>query len=314
MENKYRNMMDEVQAPEGLRESVMNMTERERAKKTRSTPVRVLMAAACICALLVVGAVAAEALIFDFVHVYGSENPQTVYVRMRGDEENEPEEMNVLYEVVGDDAMRNIPLSELSQAIQDFAEQHKEEEWYGENLTFDSWEEAEKYIGRELADNAVLEQAEYFPSSYRYISEDQNVEGNCIVGPFIKYGELSSVDVDAKYSLPYPNAKIGGINNIIMKVEADLYIGYDLPMNPNYVLIDSGHWAVAGQESYLTANGLEAVIIDVKDVQDGEIQSNGSYHAFFFLRGVRFKLEVGYWGDRAEPVLTTLKQVLDAYQ
>lgn len=311
MENKYRNMMDEVQAPESLRESVMDMIEKERTQKARPAPVRALMAAACICALLVVGAVAVEALIFDFVHVYGSENPQTVYVRMKNGEDGELEEMDVLYEVVGDDAMREIPLSELSPAMQDFAEQHKGEEWYGENLAFDSWEAAEEYIGRELADNALLEQAEYTRLQY---GREPYVEGNCIVGSFIKYGELSSMDVAARYSLPYPNAKMGEINNIIMNVEADLYIGYDLPMNPSWVVIDNGYWSVAGQESYLTANGLETVIIDVKDVRDGEIQSNGSYRAFFFLRGVRFKLEVGYWGNRAEPILTTLKQVLDAYQ
>lgn len=301
-----------LEALDHLDPALMEDMDGQTTVKRRSAPVRVLLVAACVGALLVTAVVAAEALGFDFVRIFGSSEEKTVYVKIRGDDSTEEwEEMGLLYEVYGSGNMKNIPLRELSPAIQEIQEQYKDEDWYGENLAFDSWEEAEEYIGRELADNALLAQAEYTRLQY---GPEPHVEGNCIVGPFFTYGELSSMDVAARYSLPYPNAKMGEINNIIMEVEADLYIGYDLPMNPDYAFIDNGYWAVAGQESYLTVNGLEAVIIDVKDVRDGEIQSDGSYHAFFFLRGVRFKLKVGYWGDRAEPILTTLKQVLDAYQ
>lgn len=293
---------------------LLEESERTVGKKRRPAPVRALLAAACICALLVVGAVAAEVAGFDFVRIFGAQEEESAcYVILRGDDgAEELEEMNYLYMVYGSGAMKNIPLRELSPALQELQEQYKDMDWHTELLGFDSWAEAEEYIGRELADNAVLDQAEYELSNRR--TENQSVEGNCIVSASVKYGVLESMDVNARYSLPYPNAKIGEINNIIMNVEADLDIGDELPMCPDVGYIDNGYWAVAGQESYLTANGLEAVIIDIKDVQDGEIQSNGCYHAFFFLRGVRFKLEVGYWGNRAEPILTTLKQVLDAYQ
>lgn len=294
--------------PELLEES-----EKTMGKKRRPAPVRALMAAACICALLIIGSVAVELLEFDFVHIFGEqEEKKTVYMRIEGDEE--AKEMGLVYEVNGSGAVKNIPLSDLSPALQELQEQYKEEDWYTQDLAFGSWEEAEEYIGHEISDNAVLDQAEYVPSTYGIVEHSREVEGNCIVFAAVKHGELNSVDVHAQYRLSIPGAKDEDTESIHVSVEAHLFTGDELPMYPVFMLIDNGHLTAAGQESYLTANGLEAVIIDVKDVQDGEIQSNGSYHAFFFLRGVRFKLEVGYWGDRAEPVLTTLKQVLDAYQ
>lgn len=281
--------------------------------KRRSTPMRVVLAAACVCALLVTAVVAAEAMGFDFVRIWGNPEEKTVYVKIRGDDSAEEwEEMGLLYEVYGSGNVKNIPLRELSPAIQEIQEQYKDEDWYTEQVSFDSWTEAEEFVGREISDNAVLEEAEYELSTI-WKDREPYQEGNCIVGAFIKYGKLDSVDLRAEYKLPLPGTEDGEYTSV--SVRADLYIGKDLPLNPDFGYIDNGYWTVEGQEDYLTSNGLETVILDVKMVQDEQISEGGQYHAFFFLRGVSFRVEVNYWGpEEQETVLTGLKEVLDNFK
>lgn len=281
------------------------------AGKRRSVPVRVLLVAACVTALLLVGPAAAKVMGFDFVRIFGGPEEKIVYVKKNYDGTEEWGETGLLYEVYGSGNAKNIPLSELSPAIQEIQEQYQDEDWYTEQLSFDSWAEAEKFLGREIADNAVLEGAEYKLSTIWKDGEPYQ-EGNCIVGAFIKYRELSSVDVRARYQLPFPGPE--GAENAVntdVAVYADLFIGEELPLCPDFGFIDNGHWTVEDQKSYLTANGLEAVIINVK----WNTGHGGQYHAFFFLRGIRFRVEVDYHGpEDQETVLVGLKQVLDGFE
>lgn len=277
-------------------------------KTRRPVPVRVLLAAACICGALVIGAVAAEALGFDFIRIFGSPEEKIVHVKIKGDDGSEEwEEMGLLYEVYGTGKMESIPLRKFSPAFQAIQEQHKDEDWYHENLGFDSWAEAEEFLGREVADNAVLDRMEY---GKRFVGlEEDWQEKACSVGASVRGGELSSASVGAQYRLPFSD---GGTS---ISVYADFYIGEELGSYPDYGFIDNGYWTVEGQESYLTANGLETAIISVKEVRDGNVAQSGQYHAFFFLRGARFRVEINYWDpEEQETVLAGLKQVLDAFE
>lgn len=280
-------------------------------KARRPVPVRALLAAACICGALVIGAVAAEALGFDFVKIFQGEEKPIVYVNLKDYGLGERVEVGTLYEVDGSGLMSSIPLGELSPALQEIQEQYKDEDWYSENVGFDSWAEAEEFLGRELADNAVLDGMEY-GTRFANAKEDWQKKA-CSVGAFIKYGELSSVDVATKYLMPVSQG--GNTVNTGISVYADLFIGEESPSYPAFGFMDTGYWAAEGQEGYLTANGLETVIISLKQARDDNIMPNGEYHAFFFLRGVRFRVEVSYFcAEDQETVLAGLKQVLDAFE
>lgn len=279
-------------------------------KVRHPVPVRVLLAAACICGALVIGTVAAEALGFDFVKIFQGEEKPIVYVNLKDYGSGERVEASTLYEVDGS-GLSNIPLRELSPAIREIQEQYKDEDWHTENVGFDSWAEAEEFLGRELADNAVLDRMEY---GKRFVEPKEDWQRKaCSVGAFIRYGEISSVDVVAEYLMPISQGGTSVSTGI--SVRADLYIGEELPFYPTFGFMDTGYWAAEGQEGYLTANGLETVIISLKQVRDGNVTQRGEYHAFFFLRGVRFRVETNYWGpEEQETVLAGLKQVLDAFE
>ena len=129
MENNYRDMMDAVKAPEGLRMEVMNMSEQERTKKTRPLPVRAALAAACIGALLMTAAIAAEGLGFDFVKIFPDGEKKIRQGTVQGQESEGIQEWEVDYEVDGSGA-EYIPLSALSQEIQDKRAQVNQEGVY----------------------------------------------------------------------------------------------------------------------------------------------------------------------------------------
>lgn len=290
-----------------------------KARARRPVPVRVLLAAACICGALVIGAVAAEALGFDFVKIFQGEEKPIVYLNMTEYGAGERVEVGTLYEVDGSGLMSSIPLGELSPALQEIQEQYKDEDWYSENVGFDSWAEAEEFLGRELADNAMLDGMEY-GTRFANAEEDWQKKA-CSVGAFIKYGELSSVNVAAKYLMPVSQGGTSvstGMSVTVSRdisVYADFFIGEESPSYPAFGFMDNGYWAAEGQEGYLTANGLETVIISLKQARDDNIMPYGDYHAFFFLRGVRFRVEVHYWDpEDQEVVLAGLKEVLDHFQ
>lgn len=310
MENNYRDMIDAVKAPEGLRRSVVNISEQDRAKKARPLPVRVALVAACVGVLLVVGVVAAEVLGFDFVKIFKDGEEKIVHVVRKGDDGAETlEDLDLLYEVDGS-GLASIPLRELSPALQEVGEQYKNEDRHTESLIFDSWAEAEEFLGLEIADNAMLEGLEYMPSTIWTRDFKPDRQGNCITSADFKYGEPVSVDVDAQYRLPLSEGE-----SAVFSVSTDFFIGEELPLCPHFVYIDNGYWTVAGQEDYLTANGMETVIIDVKQVWDEQISEAGEYHTFFFLRGVRFMVKIHYSGpEDQEIVLAGLKEVLDNFK
>lgn len=313
--------------PELLEESEKVMT-----KKRRPAPVRVMMVAACVCALLV-GAVAAGVLDFGFVRIFG-ENDEERIVRgtvTKDDGEKEMIELEALYHVDGS-GLVPIPVEKLSPAIQEVQEEYPEG-WHAKRLGFDSWAEAEEFIGYDFADNDILDQVQKY-ARITFGKGDQAVTGNCFALVYVNDGELHSVGVFTMYNLMclrYDdrvdvrewNRDVvmvrGGdhtenTTGVTVTVNASFYTR-ELPESPGLGFGGNDYYTVEGQESYLTANGLETVIVHLKDVPGEYDREGGAYHAFFFLRGVRFMVEAGYHQpETQELVLIGLKQILDAYQ
>lgn len=300
MENNYRDMMDAVKAPEGLRMEVMKMSEQERTKKTRPLPVRVALAAACICALLMTAAVAAEAMGFDFVKIFNTE---------------EAEETDLDYMVDGS-GVRHIPLSALSQEAQALKEQYEDrDDGYvcTVELAFDSWEEAEEYLGYEIMDNPVLAQGTYGSVSLLSKEGDKRSANCWIKVIFGDDGEITYIQVFSRMNLSVsPNGYM---------VEATLYVREtieDLPDGPIVAYKCHNDSYVEGKEDYLTPDGLETVIVTTEQapvlLADGSEYRGGEYDAHFFLRGIRFSVWADYPEQDRETALTELKQVLDAFE
>ena len=318
MENNYRDMMDAVKAPEGLRMEVMKMSEQERTKKTRPLPVRVALAAACICALLATAAIAAEALGFDFVKIFPDGEKKVIQGTVQGQESEGIQEWELDYEVDGS-GVEYIPLEDFSPAVQALTEQYKDTDRHEKKLMFDSWEEAEEYLGYEIMDNSVLAQGKYFP--VRLSREGEPLPGNCEVSIHIRNGgDISTINVTSKIDMfEETPEKPHGIE--WYEVSAILYVGeplVDLPNGPSvgYKLSDGS--TVEWQESYQTPNGLETVLVNIERApttrDDGSEYRGGEYHAHFFLRGVRLEVWGTYSAENQEATLTRLKQILDSFE
>lgn len=269
---------------------LLEESEKVMAKKRRPAPARALMVAACVCALLVTVAVAAEIAGFDFVKILSN---------------GEESEQGDSY-WAGSAGLEYIPLEELSPAFQELQEQYKDEEWHVERRYFDSWEEAEEYVGREISDNSVLAQNAYTTR----LTDEGNWENICAVDVYIKYGEISMLNVYAYYDMGWPWSTADII------VETTLYIGEGpspiTEQSDGYIFgVSFGEYmTVEGQEGYLAANGLETVIVSMKNISD----EGGAYHAHFFLRGIRFWVMANYGPEDQETVLAGLKEVLDNFQ
>lgn len=255
------------------------------AVKRRSTPVRVLLAAACICALLVTAAVAAEALGFDFVKIFSFEK----------------EGEQVEGYVADGSGIRYIPLSEFSPEVQALEGQYKEEYIHTEYLSFGSWEEAEEYLGYEIVDHPVLHGADYIPAHYSI--GNVPIRGNCNVEISLRSGEVYMISVSSRVR-KRPSS---------FSMTATLYVGGPLPdqtEDPGFGYFSHVE-TVEEQEDYLTANNIETVIVCMEHGDMG----NGTYHANFFLRGIRFSVTAGYPNPENQKIaLIRLKQDLDDFE
>lgn len=253
--------------------------------KRRPAPVRVLLAAACICALLVTAAVAAEVMGFDFVKIFAFDK--------EGDQ--------VEGYVTDGSGIAYIPLENFSAEVQALEGQHADEYIHSEYLSFNTWEKAEEYLGYEIVDHPVLHGASYLQRDYTI--NGVHITGNCNVTISLRSGEVYMISVSSSVR-NYPSS---------FTMTATLYVGGPLPdqtEDPSFGY-GSHYQTVEGQEDYLTANNIETVIICMENSDKG----NGTYHANFFLRGIRFSIRTGFPNlERQERTLIKLKQDLDAFK
>lgn len=287
--------------------ALLEESERAVGKKRHSAPVRALLAAACICALLAVGAVAVEAISGGFMEIY----------RWTGESGNV-----FFFGNYGD--VGKIPVEDLSPEIRAVADLYRDEAFHQEFLSFDTWEEAEDFLGLNIMDNPLLAGGGYLPNGVTY--QEEHIEGNCVVDVITDYGVIRYVTVDARYSLE-PE---GSWASPWVTVEASIYVEQNFEGTPLESAMNTeeptpeerasyteNYDEVKEQENYRTANGFKAAIFDLiyvtKD-EDGNTYDWGDYEAAFFQPGIRITVRRYYSEEDKEMALAELKQVLDAFE
>ncbi|MDE6108472.1 MAG: hypothetical protein K2F83_07390 [Oscillospiraceae bacterium] len=289
--------------------ALLEESEKAPAKRHRPAPMRVLMVAACICALLVVGAAAAEMAGVDVV--------ETVRT-MLGIKVSEPTTMGssekwkgwtvTLPETFTDERFTEEFLTELKAAPIDMYDIKRI------TKDFATLEELEEYLGTAPTINAILEQGDL-----RRTEEHKDLEE---VWHLIAR-EIDTVDQDgvidvcvySNFAIPVPETE-GELLSVFMEAT------FSTEEEPNRSVSGSFFTNVAEitQESYVTPNGLEAMIARVRFDPDGEDPNSvrGATYAEFYLDGFRCELSTHDFYDEAEvdeaKIAATLKFILDAFE
>ena len=196
----------------------------------------------------------------------------------------------------------NVPLSELSE---DVLQRAAEASVSGELLPFQSWEEAEEYLGLDIADNARLEQMEKSLRAMSLGEDDSPVLAPCLL--LLWYygsGRPDTIDLSACYEE----------GDYAVNVEAALLVE-----DPDFDRERSYHFAnaaaeMSGAEQYVTPGGLETTIVTSRETfrEDAVFTK---CEAEFVLGRASFRAWISVPdGDSVEGPESLLKEVLDAYR
>ena len=172
--------------------------------------------------------------------------------------------------------------------------------------SFSTWDELERFVGRNLMDNPVLEGAPRGISS-EFVGM-RNATNVLLTASSVENG-LFDIGTQDNYKL----------DDVLLRRRAVLYTDvaqenfrdtYGEDHEPEiYWYYDAG--AQLSEEEYTTPNGLTAAIVR----EDGRFTE---YTAHFSINGVRCTIMASYQGkdwqqDNSEHVLAVLKQVLDGF-
>ena len=267
--SEYRTAMDGISFSDRQKEALTAALTRTRSSAKPRIPVlRAALIAAIVCLVL-----AGTALAVTSLHSAAGVNPFAP-----GGVKEELGVSNPGYTVTYE--ARRLPLSDFSDRILSDAA-NLSSEW---PIGFDSWEEAEAYIGFDLMNNRCLAEAEAVINPYLLEGDGR---AHATVQRYCREGILSSVGVNARYIVTE--------NGI--PVLADLYASASTEALPADVDISKMNYLYTmdktdeDQEVYeLTgSNGLTVTVIADPD----EVYST-YYAAYFSANGVRFAVYVQY--------------------
>ncbi len=279
MEKEYRELFDGVRASGRLRMEVMNM-KREETKRVRRIPRAALIAAALVLALA--GTAVAAEFIYSSLHIQVNDE-------------------------VGFCVTDMAPIQSREVPSDEFLEYADQIEKYPGRLGFDSWEEAEEFIGADLVRNSYLEQMEQVGTGW--LNDSPDSVRNCIL-EISTHQRPWGIVLDASYQTM----------DFVVRQIASIRVG------PGHE--DSGRnmgWpeaAVRDTETYITPSGLETVIMTL-DHQIAATEENGNrdcqlrtYMAYLNVNGVQIRLEVNAFVEDPGPgrVIPILKDILDSYE
>lgn len=217
---------------------------------------------------------------------------------------------------VAKDGSVYIPLENISQQARDYASSFLSLPQY---KNFDSWAEAEEFLGVHLAGNPVLEQAKLWTQpADPEVSEDDpdyqlpgvgararaNKEArSCAVG---FHGRADSPDRIELYSVYELEDRDG--NPFNLGVIANIYTAALGERVIQYQYVNQA----AATENYVTPSGLQTAIITTYGIESGYTY----YNVQFSLHGADYIMSAFYLegGDAGSAVLPVIKEVLDAYQ
>lgn len=195
----------------------------------------------------------------------------------------------------------NVPLSELSE---DVLQRAAEASVSGELLPFQSWEEAEEYLGLDIADNARLEQMEKGLWGIDLDEGQGPVVAPCITDLRYSNGLPDTITLTASY--------VEGDYSV--KEEAVLMVedpGFDANRAYNFA---NPMAELHSTEAYVTPSGVEAVIITSRVVFREDFVRM-EYTAQFVLHQASFSVRISVdEGKSGGGALTLLKEILDSYE
>lgn len=278
-------------------------------RKRSFRPVRIAVAAACMCALLLGGAFAAEAIFGIPIFKSVGTNP------LSGDPINgfqaiveQPETTTTNPITTG---VFKLPDTAFSEKAHTLAAE-KGHGWV--DLRLDSWQEAESLLGIDLISNPVLNNAVIGSVYYAESETAPPEEYVCRLTLGAINGKLASSSAESVYFLNYVDQYEGGVRvsstpvrmaltvntyteNSMIAPE-DIFTTYGFPENYTFT-----------SEHYTASNGVTALLVGVSCPDSDPT----SYYAFFAWKGSAVTLKADYAPDPTH-ALSTLKEVLDAFQ
>lgn len=169
---------------------------------------------------------------------------------------------------------------------------------------FNSWDEVEEFLGIDIFNNPVLDQAEPFMTSNFLSLGCKQVDGSCFAG---FSGKTAAPDIVSTYA--FYQMKTHDSRSFILSLSAYALIGVS-PDHPDerirqHTYIETGDVAPPVAETYVTRSGLQTVITTTSDLR---------CHVSFLLHGIKFNLSVSF-DDRElmNEGVRMVKEVLDAF-
>lgn len=322
MWKEYKETFDGVHASQRLKAEVLNMKREENATKRRRIP------AAALAAAILVIALAGTAVGRDYwINASG---------KITVDPSSGDDEQGTRIST----AVEFVPVEKLSDAVLKRAEQV---DIGSDILAFNSWSEAEEYLGLEISNNARLDQMDPVPQTAGELmgitpedGEDPAVSGNCLLRLGYVHKKPMTLHLVAAYReediLVYTSASLhtdlgqkedhtGTPSDNWAPPEDDAgaaegtyaYDGaYDSRSGGVYSMYSNPDLRENDIEIYVTSRGLETVIISAVD--PGET-GHFAYICHFVKDSAEFM--VGVKGEAADDQsaagLALLKEILDAY-
>lgn len=292
LELKYRANAETDPVPAEFESRLLTelneLPERTAAKRPGRNILRPALAAAVMIAVLTGTMLAAGAAAgFDFVTFFGGTKADHI-IFVNEDGTKAEEECTVVYEAANSDFIY-FPAEELPEAVREAAD--------AENmvlLDLPTWESVEEFIGLDIANSRILEE--------QGKREDFEVrKGN---GPFKTYQHMVSLSGEAPQTIQvhahYQLDEVKIILAVYIKTDA-IPQEYQDEIWLGRVDFYEETW---DREDYLTAGGLEAVLIHNLTTSDVE--------AVFTLNGMGYQISA--LGHDREQVAAVLKEVLDGFQ
>ena len=211
------------------------------------------------------------------------------------------------YHVQG--AYQNILRESLSEELLDFLAQTQKD---GKELIFQfgSWSEAEEFLGLEVANNSLLDKmarSDWEPSPESDITQED--WRRCTIYMDSDRGLPDRILLHADYWSEEAPSSVTVLAYMRVKAEGQS----DQPFSREQRDIEN-----VSAEQYVTPSGLEVTIFTqdstVIDGMDGSTFQQANYTAYFSLNNAMFELHTLFNEDKADAVLSFLKQVLDAYE
>lgn len=271
----YKEAFDGVHASQRLKMEVLNMKRGENMRPRRRIPAAALAAAILV---IVLAGTAAAYLSRVTVAPYGEEG----------------------YSVRAEAG--NVPLASLSEEV---LQRAGAAGGRAEALPFQSWDEAEAYLGLEIASNGRLARMEKGLWGMSLGDEkEEPVVAPCIMDLRYSKGLPDTITLIASYLEDGFSVK----EEAVLMVEDPTFDQDRIYHFANPVAV------VSGTETYRTPGGIEATIVTSRVVFLADFVRM-EYTAQFVLHQASFSVTISAGeGDSGEDALALLKEILDAYE